>query len=196
MNAPLNTAPRRGLFAFLAAFCLALAPAFAKSADDYFHGAAHQYVAGKIQEASVEAEEGLRLHPGDAKLRALAEQLRKMKDQQRGNPQGGGKDQKKDPGKKPGDQDQKDQKDPDKQNPDDKNGDKPGDKEQDKPPPKPGENQKDPDDKNGGKGPPPPGRMSEEEAKRLLNSFADDEKKEQAERRKAVRQRAGTEQDW
>jgi hypothetical protein len=38
--------------------------------------------------------------------------------------------------------------------------------------------------------------MSEQDAERLLNSFADDEKKEQAERRRVLRPRSGTEQDW
>jgi Ca-activated chloride channel family protein len=187
----------------IAAFMCALAfqPAQAKSADDYFHGASSLYVAGKIQEASVEAEDGLRLNPGDAKLRMLAEHLRKMKDNQRPDKnKGDGKDNKdqKDP-KNPDDSKDpnKNPKNSDKQDPNKKGDGKEDDK--DKQPPKPGdENGKDKDDKNKGDGKqaPQPNRMSEEEAKRLLNSFADDEKKEQAERRKAVRQRAGTEQDW
>jgi Ca-activated chloride channel homolog len=191
------------IFALSLILCaIASLPAHAKSAEDYYHGAAYQYIAGKIQEASVEAEEGLRLHPGDAKLRALAEQLRKMKDQQRGNSgKGDGKGDNKD---KQDGKDAKDQKDPgdpkDKNDPEKKgDGDKDG-KDDKNTPPKPGENDR--DDEAGDKGDrdgerqPRPGQMSEEEAKRLLNSFADDEKKEQAERRRVIRQRAGTEQDW
>lgn len=194
---------RSRLTVFLVAALFAIAgAAFGKSADDYFRGAASRYVAGKVQEASVEAEEGLRLHPEDAKLRALAEHLRKKKDQQRGNSgkddSKGGKDkQKQDPQNgqnKPGD--------PDKKNRDGKNGDRKGDKDdqerkdQDKEqPPKPGQDPRDKQDGKDAEGR-KAGKMSEEEAKRLLNSFADDEKKEQAERRRVLRQRAGTEQDW
>jgi hypothetical protein len=202
----------RGLAFFLPLAVLLLATtASAKSANAYFHGAASQYVAGKIQEAALEVGEGLRRYPDDARLRALGEQLGKMKDQQRGN---SGKDDKKgdkkengkdknpddrnkpDGSKNPSDQDRK--------NKQGKNGDQKGEKDKrdekkdaDKPQPKPGE---DPQDKGGkkddGKNAAGPGKMSEDEAKRLLNSFADDEKKEQAERRRVLRQRAGTEQDW
>jgi hypothetical protein len=186
----------------------------AKSADAYFHGAASQYVAGKIQEATLEVEEGLRHYPDNARLQALGDQLRKMKDQQRGDQSKDGKDGKKGDKKDDGkDQDKGGQNKPDdSKNPSDKDrknkpgkdGDQKGDKDQkdekkdgDKPPPKPGEDPQDKgDDKNNGKNAPGPGKMSEDEAKRLLNSFADDEKKEQAERRRGLRQRAGTEQDW
>jgi hypothetical protein len=177
----------------IALSCLAaFLPTWGKSADDYFHGAAGRYVAGKIQEASVEAEEGLRLHPDDARLRTLAAQLDKMKDQQRGNSGGDGdKDPQNRKDQKNG-KDEKNRKDPkDPKNP----GDDPKDKNKD------GNNGQQPPDPSGegdrnGKGAVPPGKMSEEEAKRLLNSFADDEKKEQAERRRVIRQRAGTEQQW
>jgi Ca-activated chloride channel family protein len=205
-TAPVTRRPSPGQPGFFrivtAAILLSLAlstSAFAKSADDYFHGASSLYVAGKIQEASVEAEEGLRQNPGDIKLRMLAEQLRKMKDKQRGeNDKNKGNDKNKQDPKNPDDSKDPDKnpKNSDKQDPDKKGDGKEDDKN--KQPPKPGdEDGKDKDKKDGeGKQAPQPNRMSEEEAKRLLNSFADDEKKEQAERRKAVRQRAGTEQDW
>jgi len=176
-------------------------PAPAKSADDYFHGAAHLYVAGKIQEASVEAEEGLRQNPGDEKLRALADQLRKMKDQQRGNQGQNGRNNKNDKNDKDGQ---------DKNNPDgdegqdqdknrkgengDKQSDRPDDKKND--PRKPDEGDRDQQGGRDGKQGAQPPKMTEAEARRLLNSFADDEKKEQAERRKVIRARGGTEQDW
>ena len=173
----------------------------AKSADDYFHGASYRYVEGKIQEASTEAEEGLRAHPDDARLRALADQLRKIQDKQKGN---SGNDKKpedskngKDPGKgnKPG-QDDPNKRDDGKKNPSDPN--KPGqgnpnDPSNSKPPPGSGQN---PDKPGAGPDQQKPGDMSRQEAERLLNSFADDEKKEQAERRRVLRPRSGTEQDW
>lgn len=196
------------MLSFLLILGAATAPAFAKAADDYYHAASYQYVAGKIQEASVEAEEGLRLHPGDTKLRMLAEHLRDLKDRQRGD-QGSGNDQDKD-----GDPDRtegKDRKDKGDQ------GGKPGDRDRDNEKGDQNENEnrdgdgqdqpedpRTPQDRNadrddGASNAPQagaPGAMSQEEAERLLNSFADDEKKEQGERRKVIRSRAGTEQDW
>lgn len=185
------------------------ADASPRPADDYYHGAAALYVAGKIQEASVETEEGLRMHPQDAKLRMLAEHLQQMKDQQRGNPdQGDGtneKDKQQDPQNgnsgsgersdpRDGDGDGEKEGEKEGENPDDRNGEGGNQNQPDRTPSGSGEN---PDD---GEGLSPsreqPQAMSEAEAERLLNSFADDEKKEQAERRKVIRSRAGTEQDW
>jgi Ca-activated chloride channel homolog len=179
---------------------------FAKSAEDYFHGAAYLYVAGKIQEASIEADEGLRLNPGDEKLRALADQLRKMKDQQRGgqgqNGQKGkekkdGQDQNKQEGKNPDGDKGKDQDKNRKGENGDQKSDGPDDKKNDRQKPGEGEDGKDgkKGERDGTQGTQPP-KMTEAEAQRLLNSFADDEKKEQAERRKVIRARGGTEQDW
>jgi hypothetical protein len=162
-------------------------PAFGKTADAYFHGGAYKYVAGKHQEASVEVEEGLRHYPDDKPLQKLAEQIRKMKDPQ--NNKGGKGDDKK--------KDDKGKKDPDK---DKKDGDKKPDENKDKKDDKDGKKPPEPkDDGKEGKNPsgaPPPGQMSEEEAQRLLNSFADDEKKEQRERQKRLRKRMETDQDW
>ncbi len=177
----------------LAAFCLSTAasPVLARSAADYYHGAAYRYVEGKLQEAGVEAEEGLRRHPGDEKLRALAEQIRKMRDEQRGN-SGSDGDRDRNESEGPQDRDQGDRSQPedpnDRPNPDE-------DRRAKEPPPGSG---RDPDRPEGSdrEERPQPGQMSREEAERLLNSFADDEKKEQAERRRAIRTRAGTEQDW
>lgn len=182
------------------------APVLAKSTEDYFHGAAHLYVAGKIQEALLEADEGLRLNPSDEKLRALADQLRKMKDQQRGNQgQNGqnnkdkkdGQDKNKQDGKNPDGDKGKDQDKNRKGENGDKKSDRPDDKKNDQQKPGEGDDGKDgkKDERDGKQGAQAP-KMTEAEAQRLLNSFADDEKKEQAERRKVIRARGGTEQDW
>ncbi len=197
------------MLAFLMMFVgAATTSTYAKSAEDYYHGASYQYVAGKIQEASVEAEEGLRLHPRDAKLRMLAEHLRDMKDQQRGDQgQGEGQDKNGNPDRN---QDGKNDRDDKDENPDDRNRDgdegdegdegKDGDAQGERPDedarnePRNDETERDGDGRDDNA--PQPRAMSEEEAERLLNSFADDEKKEQAERRKVIRSRAGTEQDW
>jgi hypothetical protein len=180
----------------LAALLSAALPVFAKSAEDYFHGAAYRYVEGKIQEAAAEADEGLRAYPDDAKLRSLAGQLHKMQDKQKGD---SGNDKNKD--SKDGKDPDKKKNDPDKPK-DGKNGSDPNKSGQGKPndpnnpkEPPPGSGQN-PDRPQDGQDRPQQGKMTEKEAERLLNSFADDEKKEQAERRRVVRPRAGTEQDW
>ncbi len=178
--------PALGLLIVLASALLF--PAFGKTAEAYFHGGAYKYVAGKHQEASIEVEEGLRQYPGDKNLQKLAEQIRKMKDQQK--PNGGkGDDKKKDP-KDKNDKQDKGKNDPDKnkdQDKDKKDGEKKPDENKDNKDPKEGKNPP---------GAPPPGQMSEDEAKRLLNSFADDEKKEQRERQKLLRKRMESDQDW
>jgi hypothetical protein len=172
---------------------LAPLPALAKDADDYFHGGAYKYVAGKRQDALLEVEEGLRKFPADPRLKGLADQLRKLEDQDKN--QSGDNDRnkdKKDPDKKDPGKD----KDKDKDKKDEEKKDKGKDEGKDKdkqPPPR-----DDPKDDEGGKNPsgPRPGEMSREEAQRLLNSFAEDEKKEQRERQKLMLKRLETEQDW
>lgn len=190
--------------ALLLVFLAAAAPSAAAggTAEDVYHAAANLYVAGKIQEASVEAEEGLRLHPGDSRLRLLAEHLRKMKDEQRGGGSGEGDGKNDDKSDRDGDKNQDGKNDRDgKDGPNDpERPDDRSDEGKNDPQEGAGDGERDgertPEDRSrdgaSARGP----RMSEEEAKRLLNSFADDEKKEQAERRKAIRARPGTEQDW
>ena len=181
----------------VAAFAAPAHAAADKGAENAYHTAAALYVEGKLQDASVEAEEGLRRYPDDTRLRMLVEQLRKMKDEQRGGGKGDGKkDDKKNDGKRDGNGNKDGGKKDDKNDKGDGNDDGKNDKSRD-------------DDRNGKDGNTPPAgdrardeaparqpSMSEAEAKRLLNSFADDEKKEQAERRKVLRARPGTEQDW
>lgn len=181
----------RAIATLLAALLAAALPVPAKSAEDYYHGAAYRYVEGKIQEAATEADEGLRLHPDDAKLRALAEQIRKMQDQQKGNSGNDKNPNDSKNGKNPG----KGQNDPGKKGDDKKN---PGDPNQPgrEKPDNPGNAKQPPPGSNQNEDRPQPGKMSQQEAERLLNSFADDEKKEQAERRRVLRARSGTEQDW
>jgi hypothetical protein len=171
-----------------------LFPAFGKSAEDYFHAGSYKYVAGKIQDARVEVEEGLRHYPNDPRLRGLAGQLQDPKDPKKNPPGGQGQGKDKDSkGQNKSDPKQQ-EKDKDKDG-----GKKPEDeKKKDGQPPEPreGNGDKNPEKGKNPLGAPPPGQMSEEEAKRLLNSFADDEKKEQRERQKRLRERMETDQDW
>jgi hypothetical protein len=208
---------------------LAAGLAAAKGVEDYVHGGAALYIQGRLQEASVEVEEGLRKFPGDARLKALAAQLKAMKDQQKQD-QGGGegqggqgsqdkKDQKDSSQNQKGqgkDQDKRDQqkdqgKDPQKRD-QDKDKDKGGDKDKQKDEEKAKDKGKDqggqdgepPQEKPGqegdstGKGaaPVPPGQMSKEEAERLLNSYQDDEKREQKNMQRRYRKQAEVEEDW
>ncbi len=205
---------------------LAAGLAFAKSAEDYLHGGASRYIQGRLQEASVEVEEGLRKFPGDARLKALAAQLKAMKDQQKqdqggGEGQGGeGSQQKKD--QKDSSQNQQGQgKEQDKQDQqkkdagkDKQDGGKDKDKGQDKDQGKDQDQQKDkdgqqpegqpPKDEPGkdgdttgqGAAPVPPGQMSKEDAERLLNSYQDDEKREQKNLQRRYRKQMEVEEDW
>jgi len=206
------------------ALCLLAGFAAAKSAEDYLHGGASLYIQSRLQEASVEVEEGLRKYPNDSRLKALADQLKSMKDQQKkdqggGESQGGqGSQQKQDkqdssqnkggqgkqdqnPSQQQKDQQKKDQ-DKGKQDKDKQGGDKDQDKDKDKdqngqngqpPQAQPG---KEGDSTGQGAAPVPPGQMSKEEAERLLNSYQDDEKREQKNMQKRYRKQAEVEEDW
>ena len=175
--------------------------AWSKAAEDYFHGAAYKFVAGRMQEASVDVEEGLRLYPNDPALKGLANHLRNLKDQKK-------KDQGSQ-GSSGGDQGKEDQ-----QKKDDSQG---GDKDQDKDKPEPkadpekkddkgkeGQDkaQNEPDSKDGkdssgeAMAPVKPGEMSKEDAERLLNSIQDDEKKEHRQMQRRYRKKVEVEQDW
>ena len=189
--------------------CLAAALAMGKTAEDYLHGGASKYIQGRIQEASVEVEEGLRLFPNDSKLKALGGQLRKMKDQKK-QEQGGkdsqGGDGSKEKDKKPPEQgkdgqgkDQQKDQGQDKQQ--DQEKEKEGkDKEKEKGAGDAGEQPPKEDGKQGdttGRAAPvPPGQMSKEEAERLLNSYQDDEKREQKNLQKRYRKPVEVEEDW
>ncbi len=168
----------------------------AKSADMYFHGGGHKYVQGRIQEASIEIEEGVRAHPQDKRLTDFAEYLRKLKDEQK--QQDGDQQQNK----------QEQQEGQDQEKPED-SGEQ--DRQQDKPPedkpedqegksdPKPDEGSEKPEEEkpkpDAARPQPQPGEMSEEEAERLLRAFEADEK-EQRKKAPAPAQRGGGDVDW
>lgn len=201
------------LRAFLLFLSLAAGVHAAKSVEVYVHGTGAKYIQGRLQEAGVEVEEGLRQYPNDARLKALAAQLKKMKDQQKKD-QGGqdsqGGDQNKDKqdkpdssgqGKQDGKKDDKDKQ--DKQDEEKAKEEEGKDKEQDKDKgdraeaqkPKPEEG-KDGDSSGQAAAPAKPGEMSKEEAERLLNSYQDDEKREQKDMQKRYRKRVEVEEDW
>ena len=203
------------LRAFMLFLSLAAGAYAAKPVDDYVHGTGAKYIQGRLQEAGVEVEEGLRRYPDDARLKALADQLKKMKDQQKKD-QGGqdsqGGDQNKDrqdkpdssgQGKQDGKKDDKDKQDQekakeeakkeegkDKEEEKDK-GDQAGQAEKPKP-----EEGKEGDSSGQAAAPAKPGEMSKEEAERLLNSYQDDEKREQKDMQKRYRKRVEVEEDW
>lgn len=186
----------------------------AKPVETYLHGSAAMYIQGRHQEAGVEIEEGLRKYPNDSRLKALADQLKKMKDQKKQDQgqSGQGGDQNQDKKEKQdstgqGNQDGKqDEKDKDKKKDQGKEKEKPEedknkDKEQGKgehpPDPKPSpEDKKDGDAPGQAESPAKPGEMSKEEAERLLNSYQDDEKREQKNQRRQKPRPVEIEKDW
>ena len=191
---------------------VAAGSAAAKSAEDYLHHAASKYIQGRLQEAGVEVEEGLRQYPNDPRLKALAGQLKQMKDQQKqdqggSNSQGGDGSKEKDKQEKAQNQDgegkQQDQKEKEeqekekqKQEAEQKEKDK-GKEGQGKEQPQP-EKGKEGDSTGGANGAEPvkPGQMSKEEAERLLNSYQDDEKREQKNIQKRFKKPVEVEEDW
>jgi hypothetical protein len=202
------------LYRTLLSICLFAGIAAAKSADDYLHGGAARYVQGRLQEAAVEVEEGLRQYPRDSRLKALSDQLKKMKDQQKqdqggSNSQGGDGSKEKDKqdsaqGNQGQQKDQQGKQDQDKQDKQkDEGKDKDG-KDQDKNKDNGGEGEKPPQPDQGKEGdstgkpaaPVKPGQMSKEEAERLLNSYQDDEKREQKNLQKRFKKPVEVEEDW
>jgi Ca-activated chloride channel family protein len=194
------------LIALLAALAV---PAAAKSAEDYLHGGASLYIQGRLQEAGVEVEEGLRRFPNDPRLKTLAGQLKKMKDQQKqdqsaGSSQGGdenkNKQDKKDSaqgqgkeGKQDKDKDKDKGKDQEKEKPDQGQEKDKGQGQDQKPQPEDG---KQGDSSGQAAAPAKPGQMSKEDAERLLNSYQDDEKREQKQMRQHQRRPVEVEEDW
>jgi Ca-activated chloride channel homolog len=181
------------------------AKAAARSADDYLHGGSAKYIQGRLQEAGVDVEEGLRQYPGDTRLKALADQIRKMKDQKKQDQggqdsQGGDGDKEKQDKQdssgqgKQGDKDKQDpEKDGEKKEPEDKGEDRDKGQGGDKPETQDGQE----GDSTGQDAPPvKPGQMTKEEAERLLNSYQDDEKREQKQQRQKQRGPAEVEEDW
>ena len=192
---------------FLFWLCLsvfaAFRPAMAATAEDYLHGGAGKYISGRLQEASIEVEEGLRHFPQDAKLNTLASLLKQMKDQQKQDQQGGDS-QKNDDQNKQKDKDKNQGKGSDQ---DKQKGDKDSDKNKDQEQPKDENDKKDkeeqdqnskqpPRDSSGKAGSPvKPGQMSKEDAERLLNSYQDDEKKDHQRQGRPSR-KVEVEEDW
>lgn len=180
---------------------LGVTPAWSKAPEDYFHGASHKFVGGRLQEASVQAEEGLRLFPDDAALKGLVAHLRSLKDQKKkdqgsqgssGGDQGKEDQQKKDDAEG-GDKDQEKDKQEAKQD---------EQKEQDKGKEGQDQGQDEADSKDGkdstgeAMAPVKPGEMSKEDAERLLNSIQDDEKKEHRQMQRRYRKKVEVDQDW
>lgn len=175
-------------------------PALAKGAPDYYHGSAHKFVAGRHQEALVQAEEGLSRFPNDEALKGLVAHLRKLKDQQKkdqgsqGSSQGdeGKQQEDKQDGQQGGDKDQENK---EKDKPEDEQDEK-GKEGEDKGQGQESEGKDGQDSTGEAMAPVKPGEMSKEDAERLLNSIQDDEKKEHKQQQRRFRKKAEVEQDW
>jgi hypothetical protein len=179
-----------------------------KSAEDYLHGGSSKYIQGRLQEAGVEVDEGLRAYPDDSRLKLLASLLKNMKDQQKKD-QGGqgsqGGDQNKDKqdkkdsdgqgnqdGKK--DQNEKDKEKEKEKEQEGKDKDKGGQDKQDQQPRQ--QDGKQGDSTGQAEAQPKPGQMSKEDAERLLNSYQDDEKREQKNLQRRNHRSTDVEEDW
>lgn len=191
--------------------CIAFGTSWAagRVATDYLHAGAAKYIQGRLQEASVEVEEGLRLFPNDSKLQALAGQLKSLKDQKKQDQSGGGSQGEEDSKSKENKKDSSSQGDPKNKDQDKKDQDKNQgkEKEQDKAKEKENEakkqaeegknkDQNKPDSSGQAAAPVKPGELSKEEAERLLNSYQDDEKREHQEMQRRQKSPVGVEKDW
>lgn len=187
-------------------FILILAQhAWAKNPTDYLHSASNLYIDGRIQEAKIELEDGLKQYPSDPQLTALANHLAQIKPPppKDGQGQGGEGDKsdqdKKDQGKDStkSDQNKDDKQNQDKKEQDKKKGEEQKQKEAQENPADKDKNPADTSAQNGGEAPPPkPGELSPEEAKRLLKSFENDEKNEIERNRKQSSGQGRPAQDW
>jgi hypothetical protein len=195
---------RNASAALLLAGILSVA-ATAKTAQDYFHGAAGKYVAARHQEAMIELEEGLRRHPDDPTLKSLKTQLDRLKDQQRqdqgsqGSSGGDQGDQKQD--KQEGSQDQggNEEKEKEEEKQEEQSGKQDEGKEDVGKGASQGEEEPkkdDPESPEQAAAPVKPGEMSKEDAERLLNSIQDDEKREHRNMQRRHRDKVRVEQDW
>ena len=199
-------APSRNAWqAVIFAVGILAAAAQARTAQDYFHGAANKYVGARHQEALVEVEEGLRRHPDDAALKSLKTQLDRLKDQQRqdqgsqGSSGGDQGDQKQD--KQDGSQDEggNEEKDKEEENKEDQSGKQDEGKEDEGKGASQGEEEPKKDESESAEqapAPVKPGEMSKEDAERLLNSIQDDEKREHRNMQRRHRDKVHVEQDW
>ena len=175
---------------------LAFAGAGARQAEDYLHGGAAKYIQSRLQEASVEVDEGLRQFPHDSRLRILAAQLKSLKDQKKQDQNGSGTQENQDPKSKENKKDSTDQDAKQKKDQAQKDKEK-QDKEEKKEQQDQAKEKQDQLDSSGqAPAPVKPGEMSKEEAERLLNSYQDDEKREHQQMQKRQRRPVETEKDW
>jgi Ca-activated chloride channel homolog len=180
------------ILGFILAMAIGSISGAGHSAEDYIHGGASKYIQGRLQEASIEVEEGLHQFPRDSKLKALAEQLKKMKDQKKKDQGGSGSKSGENPKDKEDKKDSTGKGDKDKQEKDKQEKEQQEKQDQEKP-----DADKNPKDSSG-KAPAPakPGELTKEEAERLLNSYQDDEKREHQQMQQKQRRPVDTEMDW
>ncbi len=184
---------------------------FSKSALDYYHGGMAQYIEGRKQQAQIEIEEGLRKFPNSQELagaKKLLDQLNDQEDnkqeQQNQDNQSGDDEQNQDQEQKEEDQGKQDpqdeqnpqdstEKEQDKPEPQDSTGNQPQDANED---PSDEENPEDENAQDQAAEPVPMGEMSKEDAKRLLDSYKNDEKEDLKNMKKQKGRRGRPTQDW
>jgi single-stranded DNA-binding protein len=143
-----------------------------KAADDFFHTGGALYIEGRMQQAVIEVEDGLRKFPDDPKLKALHDQLKQLEDQQKQDNQ---------PEQEQG-EDQEDEQEQEEQ-----------DQQEQETESEP-EDEQDTTSSAEEEEPPPEEEMSEEDAKRLLDAYKDDEKEDQEKMRRRKQSKVNI--DW
>jgi Ca-activated chloride channel family protein len=159
----------------------------AQTAEDFFNGGAQLYISNNVPSALEKVEGGLKMYPGDEKLKKLEELLKQQSQQnqqqqdqknqnqsQQQQKDQQSQQQKSDDQKNQQQQPQSSQKDSqDQKKPDEQKQDQSGQKKDDQQ--KQPEQQKSSADKKDGEKPATPGQMTPEEAKRLLDARKGDE---------------------
>jgi hypothetical protein len=164
-------------------------------ADDFFHGGAQLYISNNIPQAKEVVEQGLRLYPGDDKLKKLEALLnqKQQQQQQQQSQQSKSDQQKKQDQQKSQDQQKQDEqkKDQSEQKKDDQQ------KQQDQQKQSQAEKDKaDQQDKKEQGQPVKPGEMTPEEAKHLLDAQKGDEQLLQLKPPEKPRDNSRPVRDW
>jgi Ca-activated chloride channel family protein len=169
-------------------------------ADDFFHGGAQLYISNNIPQAKEVVEQGLRLYPGDDKLKKLEallnqkqqqQQQQQQNQQQQQSQQDKSDQQKKQDQQKSQDQQKQDQQKQDEQKKEDQQ------KQQDQQKHSQAEKDKaDQPDKKEEAQPVKPGEMTPEEAKHLLDAQKGDEQLLQLKPPEKPRNNSRPVKDW
>ncbi|MGL1933778.1 MAG: hypothetical protein OCD01_02095 [Fibrobacterales bacterium] len=179
--------------------------ATAQSAHDYFKKASFLYVGSKVDQALLEAEEGLNRYPDNEKLQMLKERIEEIKDQQDEQQK---KDQQQQNQDENQDQDQQEDQEENKQDQEEQQDqqNKAGESSSQESSPssnagseEPEPQEEDPSESDSTEAPPPEvqeGELTPEQAEELLQNFNEEEMKEDPEKWKRGKGQGRPAKDW